>query len=339
MALQLDTGHPLFGNITAIICVDDDNSIKDLKGDICTPDAAVTVGSSTYGRHFTTTIDGGNAKGVALTTGFQTRPASNGGLGTTFVVINAGNSRNNRGTVLNGSTGPCHSPSCFTSNFPAVYGTGTGATTLLGTTDLIGTGAHSFGAAYNASVESKVFANGVNEASGAVQVGFASDIAIATYIGGNESGAFGAFAADYVWIVHFDKFLSNTEVQDLHNSLGAGNTFSLVLPSTPSGVIGAELATSTLSGLTASITGASGAITITTEPLKNNTGTLLASTGSITADVYNISTGALVVRKTGLTSDVAGVVSFTDALLVTATEYRVIISISTSDGVARITAS
>jgi len=102
--------------------------------------------------------------------------------------------------------------------------------------------------------------------------------------------------------------------------------------------INATLGVMSLNGFDATIVEGAD-IAITTEPLKNNTGTLLTSTGSITADVYNISTGALVVRKTGLTSDASGVVSFTDPLLVTATEYRVIISISTSDGVARITTS
>lgn len=75
---------------------------------------------------------------------------------------------------------------------------------------------------------------------------------------------------------------------------------------------------------------------IVTEPLKNNTGTVLASTGSIIANVYSLSTGALVVRKTGLTSDANGVIQFTDAALSGGTTYIVQITIGSSDGVARI---
>lgn len=75
---------------------------------------------------------------------------------------------------------------------------------------------------------------------------------------------------------------------------------------------------------------------IVTEPLKNNTGTVLASTGSIIANVYNLSTGALVVRKTGLTSDANGVIQFTDASLSASTTYLVLITVGSSDGVARI---
>ena len=78
---------------------------------------------------------------------------------------------------------------------------------------------------------------------------------------------------------------------------------------------------------------------ITTEALKNNTGTLLASQSGIEACVYSLTDGSLVVRKTGLTSDASGIVSFSDAALSAGTTYRVTISISTADGIARIQAA
>ena len=77
---------------------------------------------------------------------------------------------------------------------------------------------------------------------------------------------------------------------------------------------------------------------ITTEPLKNNTGQLLFSETGVIAEVYNISNGTLVVRKTGLTSDVSGIVTFSDALMSATTEYRVIITLSdNAEGLSRIT--
>ena len=77
---------------------------------------------------------------------------------------------------------------------------------------------------------------------------------------------------------------------------------------------------------------------ITTEPLKNNTGQLLASEVGVLADVYNTTDGTLVIRKTGLTSDVSGIVTFTDALISAATLYRVVITLSgNEEGIARIT--
>ncbi len=87
------------------------------------------------------------------------------------------------------------------------------------------------------------------------------------------------------------------------------------------------------------LSSSSSAPAITTQALKNNTGSLLSNTGSIIANVYDISTGDLVVRKTGLTSDGSGVVTFSDALLSATTEYIVVLSIGVSDGVARITTS
>lgn len=101
----------------------------------------------------------------------------------------------------------------------------------------------------------------------------------------------------------------------------------------------------TVSGTTASIdiSTFSGVVSapgsITTEALKNNTGTVLSSTGSIEVNVYSLTDGSLVVRKTGLTSDGSGIVTFSDASLVAGTTYRLTVTISSSDGVARIQAA
>lgn len=63
---------------------------------------------------------------------------------------------------------------------------------------------------------------------------------------------------------------------------------------------------------------------ITSSPLKNNTGTLLAG-AACEAFVHNPTTGELVIKKTGLTSHAStGVVTFVDAALATAASYRVI---------------
>jgi hypothetical protein len=61
--------------------------------------------------------------------------------------------------------------------------------------------------------------------------------------------------------------------------------------------------------------------TITTPVMKNNTGTILASEAGVVVNVYNSTTGALVVRKTGLTSSAGGVVTVNDAAIVAGTAY------------------
>lgn len=69
---------------------------------------------------------------------------------------------------------------------------------------------------------------------------------------------------------------------------------------------------------------------ITTPVLKNNTGTILASVSGIVANVYHPTTGVLVVRKTGLTSDGSGIVTISDVLLVPATTYAYELDLSAS---------
>lgn len=80
--------------------------------------------------------------------------------------------------------------------------------------------------------------------------------------------------------------------------------------------------------------------TITTPALKNNTGTLLANETGITAYVYNPTTGALIVKKTSQTTNVSGVMSIVDALIVGGTQYRVVIVLSSgAEGMDKLTAS
>ena len=62
--------------------------------------------------------------------------------------------------------------------------------------------------------------------------------------------------------------------------------------------------------------------TITTDPIKNYSGTA-QTTGTWDASVYNKTTDALVVKKTGLTPNGSGVITFNDVLITAATTYRV----------------
>jgi hypothetical protein len=103
--------------------------------------------------------------------------------------------------------------------------------------------------------------------------------------------------------------------------------------------ISAALGIATAAGYTATVT-TSGTGYLITEPLKNNTGTLLASQTGATAFVYNVSTGALVVAKTSQTTDASGVMTISDALITPATQYRVVVVLSGgAEGLAKYTAS
>ena len=94
---------------------------------------------------------------------------------------------------------------------------------------------------------------------------------------------------------------------------------------------------STFSG---SATGDTSSGTITTPALKNNTGTVLANETGITVYVYTPDTGALVVKKTGQTTNASGVLTVTDALIVASTLYRVVIVLgSGAEGMDKVTAA
>lgn len=79
---------------------------------------------------------------------------------------------------------------------------------------------------------------------------------------------------------------------------------------------------------------------LTTEPLKNNTGTLLASESGATALVYDMTTGDLVVKKTAQTTDGSGIMVVSDALLSSSTEYRLVVVLASgAEGMGKYTAS
>lgn len=61
--------------------------------------------------------------------------------------------------------------------------------------------------------------------------------------------------------------------------------------------------------------------TFSTPVLRNNTGTALVNESGVVVNVYNSTTGALVVRKTGLTSNASGIVTVSDGAIVAGTSY------------------
>ncbi len=69
--------------------------------------------------------------------------------------------------------------------------------------------------------------------------------------------------------------------------------------------------------------------TITSDPLKTNNGTLIASAALDFVCFYDDATGALVLRKTGLSTDGSGVFTVTDAALQQGVTYRVDWQVST----------
>jgi hypothetical protein len=63
--------------------------------------------------------------------------------------------------------------------------------------------------------------------------------------------------------------------------------------------------------------------TLVSEPLRTNNGTLLASTALAHVAIYNDTTGALVLRRTSISTDASGVFTITDPAIVAGVTYRI----------------
>ena len=114
-------------------------------------------------------------------------------------------------------------------------------------------------------------------------------------------------------------------------------TFSGSASSGSSAAVSATAAPATFSG---SASGGVSPGTITTPALKNNTGTVLANETGVTVYVYTPDTGALVVKKTGQTTNGSGVLAVTDALIAASTQYRIVIVLgSGAEGMDKATAA
>lgn len=61
--------------------------------------------------------------------------------------------------------------------------------------------------------------------------------------------------------------------------------------------------------------------TLTTRPQKNNTGTVMANETGAEVYIWNSTTGALVLKKTGVTLDASGVATVTDVSIAPGTSY------------------
>jgi hypothetical protein len=184
-------------------------------------------------------------------------------------------------------------------NFLSASGRGQGTTTVATTTKL--SGGFSFddevgvGTVFYYGLESGSLAADGTSTSG---VGFSGSSGEVYGIGGWPGQ--GSHPASRYCSVLFNRVLTLAEMQSLHD-----DWFGTLFDGDPPP-----------------------AVVITTLPLSNNTGSLLASTSGISAFVHNPTTGALVVLVSGLSTDADGVLEITDALLEADTSYRVVIRVT-----------
>lgn len=230
MPLALDTGHALYGNLLSLICVDDDNNIKDLVGGTLTIDAAVTKSTGTYGRHFTTSQSGGgNALGVTRSViAMCTVAKPNASI---FIALNStgGSVYGNRPCLVGRSNASYASP---TPRVDSSGNVGCAAATLhpdQWTSGVnIHSGSHSLCVVRTGTTSNQSFIDGGNASTLGGQLGFNDDNGIDCIGGHPGTDTWGAVPASFVYVACFDKALNSTEISDLHSSLTGSNAFALV---------------------------------------------------------------------------------------------------------------
>lgn len=347
MAYTLNTSHALYGNIVELIGVQGGALISHKTARTFAKHADATYGTGTYGEHFSAAGSGYSIKGASISPAIVIDTYTNPNY-SVLVVLNAkplGGNRNVAFLNNNGGNytivGPAWSNSNLSAAATAYTNTLDGATTL-GTGEVMLTTTRSEGAG-----NAKLYVNASLDGSGTPE-GWNANATI-NYIGGYDGQA--GYSASVVWIVVFNKVLSQSEISDLYASLGANNAFGLVQAAagsngtatgtpdsidliaptatgngtgsgTTNGSASGTPSSASLSAPSATGTGTTaGNGTITTPALKNNTGTVLASISGWTVNVYNASTGALVVQKTGLATNASGILTITDAAIASGTSY------------------
>lgn len=219
MALSLNTNHPLYPNIIFCIGVDDGQLVNLANTEtVFTPHTSASFGSGAYGEHFQSSRSGNfTPYGTAISPGLGDSTMSNP-QSSCFAAFNSV-------TAVGGNGGI----SRFATNRTALSISSTNKvrvnTLALSTTSVVNIG--SFTAGYNRNSESGVqtFVNGVKENESAERSSFNSTDET-TYIMGHPGS--GTVVGQLVWYVKFNRQLTDQEMLDLHNSLGANNQFALV---------------------------------------------------------------------------------------------------------------
>ena len=282
--------------------------------------------------------DGFNISGFSTAEMYNCTAVDNGRYGFYMVSGSTGTIKN---CVAYNSTTADFSGSWGTRDYNAsgdATATGTNSVTGIGSTDFVAYASNDFTPANGGSLED-------------AGTDVSADSGVSVDLIGNSRGA--------TWDIGALEYVSSgTEIVGTVGALViAGVNASLDASTNIIGTVGAvsiagvnaqiEAATNivgtvgaaTINGVNATIVISTDGV-LTTNPLKNNTGTVIASDTGITVDVYSVSTGALVERFTGETTDASGILVVSSANITASTAYTVVIRRSTNAlGLDEITAT
>lgn len=337
MAYTLNTSHALYSNLIELFGVQSGALVSHKTARTFTKHADASYGTGTYGEHFTSVYGVYTAKGASFTPALTINTTSVTNYTVVAVFNDTGTSNANHSNVLAKAAGGQMIRSAGKN----------GSGNLTGyrcTGSSVGTGATMLTYCRIGETAAKMYINATQDYN---QTGLGADYndtaAGADYLLGWDGQ--NAIGASLVWLAVFDKELSGAEISDLYNSLGASNAFGLVGAGVPTLAVAdgthAHLVESVTLGVLGTLTISDAAhahiidsITITatsngtiTIPAVRDWGTkaLKVSETGVQVDIRNITTGALVVRKTGQTTHATtGVCVVTDAAIVAGTTYEVV---------------
>ena len=234
MALNLNTDHPLYGNIVELFGIDPATgtlaSVKTARTFSPQTGASYPTTAGTYGKSAKTapTGDWANIGGIPFSPSVELPNLPM----TMFVVVNNSSLSSGATPYSLLSSTQARSPTIgFTAGglarvfgqYDTLAGVGTTGTTVV-TGAGTGSGrAHSF-AVTNSLTDHKLYVDGAQE--GPAGTRYDARTAIYSCLGGLPG--FNAVGAEFVWVVWFDRELTPSEIADLHSSVAPNNVIGLL---------------------------------------------------------------------------------------------------------------
>lgn len=224
MAYTLNTSHALYANLVELIGVQAGALVSHKTARTFTKHADATYGTGTWGEHFTSAFAAYTAKGASFTPAIalatSTKPNQ-----TIFAVFNSTGTTQGGQVLARTAGSPMPQSPAFLSGYARVMTGGR----VVGTT-AIGTTNHSISSVRIGETANKLYVDGVIDATATgLSPDYNDPSTSADYLLGNDGSA--GVAASVVWVAIFDRELTAIEHADLHASLGASNSFGLVVGS------------------------------------------------------------------------------------------------------------
>ena len=243
MAYTLNTGHALYANLVELIGVQAGALVSHKTARTFTKHADATYGTGTYGEHFAALAGGYTAKGASFTPYLSLNTSTTPNY-TVVAVLNSSGAVQGADTshfMARAAGGDTIRSSGKDSSGNAVGYRVTGAT--------IGTGPRMVTFCRIGETAAKLYNNTTLDVnSTGLGSEYNSPDARADYLCGWDGQ--NSITASLVWLAVFNKELSGAEISDLYASLGASNSFGLVVGSADT-VSPTQTGTITISAITA----------------------------------------------------------------------------------------